>query len=275
MFSVSTSLVWNTIWAALPVFLLLGALRPVSDKAVGAFQDRFGLDPTDDFAGELPRLLARTRALRLIGAAFGLSVDPLLTLAGIHPPELGALYGLTGYLCGEVLATVMPQSGALGPRRASLSPRRATGYLSRLALITPAAALVLGLGALLVYSVEPKRLQPTFTGSVLAIIPTIVACVVTYGTIRIVVNRRQPVTTPALVALDDSLRAQCVHSAAAIGGAVSLFGAASCSVQMGGYASPEWLHLAGEILGLVAVVFGVWVWGYRTTFWQVRRVVSA
>jgi hypothetical protein len=265
----------NAIWSAVPVVLVLAAVRPVSEKALLGFQGRFGLDADDTSADQLPRLLFRNRAFRLIGAAIGLSIDPLLTLAGGRAPGLGLLYGLTGYLCGDVLATVTRRTDALGPRRASLSPRRATDYLSRLALITPAAAVGLGLAALLVYAIEPRRPLPSFTGSVIAIIPAIVAAAVTYGAIRIVVSRRQPVTTPDLIALDDSLRAQCVHSAAAIGGAVAFVGAASCLLQMGGYASPEWLHLTGLVLAVIALGLAVWVWGYRTTFWQVRRAVSA
>jgi hypothetical protein len=272
---VSAFLVFHTLWAAVPIVLLLLALAPGSKKAQLLFQGQFSVEATHQSAAIMSRLLARSRALRLTGAAIGLSIDPLLSLTGAHPPQLGLLYGLTGYLCGDVVATITPPVPSTGPRRASLSPRHPTDYLSWIALVTPITGVGLGLGAVLVYAIEPHRLEPTFTSSILAVIPAGIAAAASYAAIQIVVARRQPVTTSDLMALDDAFRARCAHGVAAAGGGVALFGAAMCLLEMGGVARPEWLHLGGEILALVVAMLAVSAWGYRSSAWQVRRSATS
>jgi protein-S-isoprenylcysteine O-methyltransferase Ste14 len=104
---------------------------------------------------------------------------------------------------------------------------------------------------------------------------TAVAVIATFIAIRVVVARPQPITTPGLVAIDDAVRTQAVHNLAGAGIAVALLGTSACLFEMGGYASPEWLHITGVIAAFGALAGTMAAWSFRGSPWRVQRTMPA
>jgi hypothetical protein len=266
---------FDTLWAVLPVALVFVAIRPLSARELRQFVGRYGVVVDDETGPTLKQGILRARVIRLILAAIGLSIHPLLSAVDVGVPHLGALLGLSGYLLGQLAATTLSPPGPSTVRRASLIPRHASDYFSRHLLLTPAVALVVSAVALTVYAVEPRAARPSETGYPLSIVAVAVAAVVMYGAVWFVVRRPQCVTSPALVAVDDALRAQSIHGIAATALAVSLVGTGSCLLEAFGAAQAPWLHVVGSIAAVATLVGGRGAWAYRTAPWHVTRTVSA
>jgi hypothetical protein len=156
-------------------------------------------------------------------------------------------------------------------RKASLVPRTLTDYLPRTALVIPVLAVVVSGLAVLIYNIEPHRNLPSWSGSLAGFPVSAVAVVVTLLGVRAVVSRPQPLSTPALVAVDDALRTQAVHTLIGVGVSLALFGAGSCLIEMGGHASANWLHLFGIVTGLCAIAGALYAIGFRGAPWRVQR----
>jgi hypothetical protein len=263
----------NGLWAVLPVLFAVLAIRPVSAGELGKFTARYGLDVTPETVGAVTRSIRRGRAGRLAGAALGLSVYPVLYELGLTIPNQSAFYGFVGYLLGAFVTALVPGLPPADTRRASLLPRRASDYLPRAALVTPALAVGLSTLAVLIYDFEPRRAFADFSGTPDGLGLTAVAVIATFVAVRVVVVRPQPMTTPGLVAIDDAVRAQAVHTLAGAGIAVALLGTSACLFEMGGYASPEWLHLTGIIAAFGALVGTVAAWTFRGSPWRVERTM--
>jgi hypothetical protein len=125
-----------------------------------------------------------------------------------------------------------------------------------------------------VYQFEPHRSLPSFSGSPYGVALSATAVAATFVAIRILVTRSQPLTTPGLVAVDDALRTQAIHTLAAAGISIAFLGCSSSLLEMGGYASFEWLHVAGGIAGLCALIGAVLGWRFRTAAWHVPRTAA-
>jgi hypothetical protein len=91
--------------------------------------------------------------------------------------------------------------------------------------------------------------------------------------IRLVVTRPQPLTTPALVAVDDAIRTQAVHTLAGAGIAIASLGTASCLFLMAGSAPFAWLRIAGIVAGIVALGGALSAWNFRSAAWSVPRAM--
>jgi hypothetical protein len=200
-----------------------------------------------------------------------LSLYPVLNAFHIGIPSQSLFYGLAGYLLGASVTAVVPSSHGPEEHRASLLPRLPSDYLPRAALITPLVAVGVSAVADLIYVIEPHRSFADFSGSVAGFPVAAIAVVTTLIAIRSVVARPQPLSTPALVAVDDAVRTQAVHVLAGVGVSLALFGAASCLLEMGGHASPEWLHIAGVVAGLFAFIGAIYALSLRGAPWRVQR----
>jgi hypothetical protein len=132
-------------------------------------------------------------------------------------------------------------------------------------------AVGIGLLADVVYAIEPHRLFASTSGSWAGLPVGAIAVVATLVAIRAVVARPQPLSTASIVAVDDAVRTQAVHTLAGVGISLALFGAASSLFQMGGYASPDWLHITGIVAGFCAFVGGIFAWTFRGASWRVQR----
>jgi hypothetical protein len=268
-----TNAVLYGLWAVFPVVLAVLALRRVSTREITRFTRRYGLELEAEARPAVAESVHRSRLGRLAGAALGLSLVPVLSAFGVGIPGPSVVYGLIGYLVGAFVASLVPASIGVEVRRASLVPRRPSDYLPRLALITPALAVFISTAAVITYVVEPRRTVVNFTGSPAGLAAAAIAAAATFTAIRIVVARPQPVTTPDLVAVDDAVRTQAIHTLAGSGIAVALFGTGACLWQMGGYAAAEWLHDIGIVAGVCALVGALYAWGFRSRPWRVERTM--
>jgi hypothetical protein len=261
------------LWAVLPVLLAVLAIRQVSARELGRFTTRYGLDFTPETVLAVTRSIRRGRTGRLACAALGLSLYPVLYELGLTIPNQSAVYGFMGYLLGAFVTSLVPGLPRAEIRQASLQPRRASDYLPRAALITPALAVAVSTLAVLIFDFEPRRAFADFSGTPDGLGLTTVAVIATFIAVRVVVARPQPLTTPGLVAIDDAVRTQAVHTLAGAGIAVALLGTSACLLEMGGYASPEWLHIAGITAGIGALAGTVAAWTFRGSPWRVQRTM--
>lgn len=267
--------VFDVLWGALPVVLAVLAVRPVSPGELHKFVSRYGIVVTPGTHLAMKWYIRVGRCGRLAGAAIGLSAHPVLYALGVRVANQSLVYGIIGYLLGAFVTALFPRARSAQPRQASLTQRRLTDYFPRVGLIVLGAAVAVAGLAVAIYELEPRRAEPEFSGSSTAglVLVTIVA-VVTVVAIRVVVARSQPITSWELVAVDDAMRAQAVHTVGGAGLAIALFGAASCLLEMGGYASPTWLHVVGGVAGVAALAGACAAWGLIGAPWRVPRTVE-
>jgi hypothetical protein len=268
-----TNVVIYGLWAVFPVALAVLALRPVSARELARFTNRYGLELELETSTAVTRSVRRGRTGRLAGAALGLSLYPALSAFGVGIPSQSVVYGLVGYLVGAFVTSLVPGALVEEVRQASLVPRRPRDYLPRIALVTPAVAVVVSTLAVITYVVEPRRTVVNFYGSPDGLAAAAIAAAATFIAIRVVVARPQPLTTPGLVAVDDAVRTQAVHTLAGSGIAVALFGTGACLLQMGGYAAPGWLHITGIVAGACAFAGALYAWMFRSAGWRVDRTM--
>lgn len=267
--------VLDVLWGALPVVLAVLAVRPVSPGELNKFVIRYGIVVTPGTHSAMKWYIRTGRCGRLAGAAIGLSAHPVLYALGVDVANPSLFYGIIGYLFGAFVTALFPRTPRAQPRQASLAQRRLTDYFPRVGLIALGAAVAVAGLAVAIYELEPRRAQPDFSGSSTGglVLVTIVA-VVTVVAIRTVVARSQPITSWELVAVDDAMRAQAVHTLGGAGLAIALFGASSCLLEMGGYAAPTWLHVAGGVAGAAAAAGALLAWGLVGAAWRVPRTVE-
>ena len=268
-----TNVVLYGLWAVFPVVLAVMALRPVSARELTRFTNRYGLELEPETKTAVSRSVRRGRTGRLVGAALGLSLYPVLTAFGVGIPSQSLIYGLVGYLIGAFVTSLAPTSLEDEVRHASLVPRRPSDYLPRTALVTPAVAVVVGTVALIAFLTEPRRTVVNFQGSPGGLAIAAIATAATFLAIRIVVARPQPLTSPAMVAVDDAVRTQAIHTLAGSGIAVALLGTGACLWEMGGYAAPGWLHVTGILAGVCAFFGALYAWAFRSAPWRVERTM--
>jgi len=261
------------LWAVVPVVLAVVALRPVSARELTRFTNRYGLELKPGTMTAVTQSVRRGRTGRLVGAALGLSLYPVLLAFGVEIPSQSLAYGLVGYLVGAFMTSLAPTSLEDEVRHASLVPRRPSDYLPRIALVTPAVAVVVSTAALIAYLIEPRRTVADFYGSPSGLAAAAIATVATFVAIRIVVARPQPVTSPEMVVVDDAVRTQAIHTLAGSGIAVALFGTGACLWAMGGAAAPGWLHITGFVAGVCALVGALYAWAFRSAPWRVERTM--
>jgi hypothetical protein len=265
---------------------LLRAYR-VKDAHVEAWAHDHGLDLTESNRPVVARYLRRAQVARTWGGIAGVIVPSVIDLVfngrvqvlgfgtdGTNAP-LGFGTIFIGYLLGALYAEVMqPRPVAGAARKASLAPRELDAYLSRRVILAQralTAVVALGLLAIGVVPVPASFSTPSFASLALA-----AAVVVAFGAAleaieRWLVRRPQPFTSRSLVATDDAIRAQSIHSLAGAGVALLLLG---CSgVALGLQASEvEVLHVTMLLPAAVCVVLALFVWrGIGERPWRVRR----
>jgi hypothetical protein len=211
---------------------------PATDAALRAWADAHGLRLTEENRDLVRRHVRSARLLRTLAAVAGLLLPALVELAwqgrltllgfgtdGEHDP--GAIvWAYLGYLAGALLAELRLARPAPGTRRAAaLVPRELSDYLPRRVLWAQRGlGVVAGLGFVAVALVRYGKRHPApddealLMGAVLAVALTVAL----EWLERRVVRRAQPFTGASLLAADDAIRAQAVHSVAGAGLALLL-----------------------------------------------------
>ena len=227
-----------------PLIVVLIALSraysEVDDRFVRQWARAHGLELTPDNRPMVAWYLLTARVLRTWGVLGGLFLPPLVgaALGGGESPNL--VWAFMGYLVGAIYAELsLVRPVADGRRSASLVPRELADYLPRRLLWAQrglgALAVVAGIAAV---AVPYGQRSPWFERQD-AILFAVVAGAAALGLglerlQRWLVRRPQPFVEPSLVAADDAIRSQSVHSVAGSGIAVLLVlcGAAAGALSM-------------------------------------------
>ena len=251
-----------------------------------------GLELTPETRPVVARYLASARRMRTLGAVAGAVLPSLVDLVlngrvqvlgfgadGNHAPYQGPISILLGYLAGALWAEVsLARPLGADRRSASLVPRELHDYLPRRLLHAQralGAAAVLGMVLVGVVPFDATRATEPGWVPVAAGADVLVAFTVGLEQLeRWLVRRAQPFTSPALVAADDAIRAQSVHSLAGSGIALLLFVCSGLALALT-QADIDALRLT--LWFPAAVAFGL---GLRTCgdvagrAWRVRRQIA-
>lgn len=228
--------------------------------------------------------LRTARVLRTWGVVAGLFLPPLaLSAFGYSGGDGGyPIWIFVGYLTGALyaeLSLVRPVDPAA--RSASLVPRELHQYLPRRLLLAQrgvgAAVALLSLGVVLApYGEKSPHTGLPHEGIILA--AGLVALVFGVGLERLeswVVQRPQPFVDTALVAADDAIRAQSVHSIAGSGIATLLIHLSFISATLADSDIQvlRWVMWVPAFFGFALAIVACLFYGHRG--WRVRRPRAA
>ncbi len=270
---------------AIPLIILLVVLRraytEIDDDFVAEWARAHALDLNPQNRPMVAWYLRTARILRTWGVVGGVFLPPLVVSSLGGAGDANPIWMFAGYLVGALYAELsLVRPVATGPRSATLVPRELDDYLPRrllwtqrgVGLITAAGglvALVVPYGGRSPWFEQPDRLL----GAIV-----VVAAVLGLGLERLerwLVQRPQPFVDPSLLAADDAIRAQSVHSLAGSGLAVLLLLA---GVVAGALAASDvqvlrWTMWIVAGLSLVLAVYACLYYGHRA--WRVPRRVTA
>ncbi|MEA2686220.1 MAG: hypothetical protein QOE93_1415, partial [Actinomycetota bacterium] len=206
------------------VLALQRAHREVDDKFVDVWAQAHALTLTSENRPMVSWYLRTARLLRTWGALGGLFLPPIVLAAlGFDAGAVFPIWIFLGYLAGALYAELSLVRPVQGDRTASLVPRDLADYLPRRLLIAQRGlGILIGAGSILA-AIAPYGNRTTkglglHGAGVLAVGLVGVASSICLERVqRWVVRRPQPFTEPALVAADDAIRAQSVHSLAGSG----------------------------------------------------------
>lgn len=221
--------------------VLWRAYGRIDDDLLAAWGRARGLELTPENRPMVGAYLRAARVLRTWGALAGVLLPSLVGLAwhgrmqilgfgtdGSTNPYSGPMWVFIGYLLGALFAEVsLARPLDLTRRSASLVPRELADYLPRSLLRAQRAlAIVVILGVVAIATVpyphstgEPNTLGLLTGGALFVAFAAALEALE-----RWLVRRPQPFAGPSLVAADDAIRAQSLHSLAGGGLALLLVG---------------------------------------------------
>ncbi|HYN51617.1 MAG TPA: hypothetical protein VES62_11880 [Thermoleophilaceae bacterium] len=285
-------LVIAVVLAVVVPLILVRAYAQVSDEQLAEWARAHGVELTPENQPMVAHYLRKARVLRTWGVLGGLFLPSLMELAlsgrlqllgfgtdGSAAPYAGPIGAFIGYLVGALCAEVSLARPLDSARRsASLVPRRLEDYLPRRLLRAQRGlpiGVVLGLTALAVVPYDPRK---TAEPELLALLSGAVLVVGLAAGLealeRWLVRRPQPFTNASLVAADDAIRAQSVHSLAGAGLALLLI---SCSGVFIGLAASDvavlrWTMWLPAVVTLLLAVRACLDIGQRA--WRVQRPLA-
>jgi hypothetical protein len=286
-------LVLGPVLVILASVVLARAYAPVGDKLLADWAQAHGVELTPESQRVVARYLRKSRVLRTWGALAGLLLPSLVDLAlngrfqllgfgtdGSAAPYAGPIGAYIGYLVGGLYAEVsLARPIDQARRSASLVPRELGDYLPRRLLRAQRAlgmAAVLGMVLLGLVPYDPRRAAEPNWLSLLTGAAVFAAFAVGLEALeRWLVRRPQPFTSASLLATDDAIRAQSVHSLAGSGLALLLAG---CSGICVGLAASDvdvlrWTMWLPALVALLLSVHACLEIGHRS--WKVRRPIAA
>jgi hypothetical protein len=264
----------------------------VHDELLDDWARAHAVELTSDNRPMVARYLRRARVLRTWGALAGLLLPSLVELAlsgrvqllgfgtdGSSAPYAGPIGAFIGYLVGALYAEVSLGRPVHPARRtASLIPRELRDYLPRRLLRTQRAlpiVIVLGLVAIAAAPYDPQEAaEPEVLGLLTGALFVVLLAAGLEALERWLVRRPQPFTSPSLVAADDAIRAQSVHSLAGAGLALQLI---ACSGVFIGLAASDvpflrWTMWLPALVALLLSIRACLEIGQRA--WRVRRPIA-
>jgi hypothetical protein len=285
-------LVLALLLAVIVPVVLARAYARVDDELLAEWARAHGVELTPESRAMVARYLRRARVLRTWGALGGLLLPSLVEFAvsgrvqllgfgtdGSAAPYAGPIGAFIGYLVGALCAEVS-LARPLDPERrsASLVPRELEDYLPRRLLLVQRAlglAAVLGALALGLVPYDPQSAaEPEWPGLLTggAIFAAFSAGLEALE--RWIVRRPQPFTNPALVAADDAIRAQSVHSLAGSGLALLLVVCSGIFVVLAAsdVSVLRWTMWLPAVVALLLAIRACLDIGQRS--WRVRRHIA-
>jgi hypothetical protein len=220
--------------------VLVRAYAKVNDKLLAEWAQAHGVELTPESRQMVARYLRKSRVLRTWGALAGLLVPSLVELVlnnrvqllgfgtdGSSAPYAGPIGAFVGYLLGSLYAEVsLARPIARARRSASLVPRELADYLPRWLLRAQRALGIAAVAGVLVLGLVPydprEAAEPEWLSLLTGAAVFAAFAVGLEALERWLVRRPQPFTSPSLVAADDAIRAQSVHSLAGSGLALLL-----------------------------------------------------
>lgn len=265
---------------ALVGYALRRAYSEVDDGFVRQWARSHGLDLTPGNRPMVAWYLFTARVLRTWGVLGGLFLPPVVGAALGGSAQANPLWAFVGYLVGAIYAELsLLRPVAPGRRSASLVPRELSDYLPRrlrwaqrglgaLALAGGVAALVAPYGERSPWFERPD--------TVLLVAVAAGGAALGLGLERLqrwLVRRPQPFVEPSLVAADDAIRSQSVHSVAGSGMAVLLV---LCGVSAGALGASDvqvlrWTMWVFAAFSFVLALYACLYYGHRA--WRVPRRV--
>ena len=254
------------------------AYSDVDDAFVHQWAHAHALVLSADSRPVVTGYLRTARVLRTWGVLVGLFLPPLVGAALGGDSTANPVWAFVGYLLGAIYAELsLVRPVAPGRRSASVVPRELADYLPRRLLraqrLLGVLAVAGGTAAIVVpYGDRSPWLQPP--DDVLLVAVVVAGGVLGLGlqlVERWLVRRPQPFVEPSLVAADDAIRSQSVHSVAGSGIAVLLV---LCGVAAGALAGSDvqffrWTMWVFAALSIV-LALNVWLYyGHRA--WRVPR----
>lgn len=212
--------------------------------------------------------------LRVVGGTVGLLLSWLFSDAtGLDLAWTWWVWVILGWVAGTAWAEAALRRPGGAPTAASLTPRRLADYLPLHLRLAPWA--VTGLVVVLACGLMWDRSGDAGDGAswvaaVAAGIGAIALATVAAWEMRRVVDRRQPVATPDLVAVDDAVRATVVHHVAGgVTAALLLVALALIQVLLDPRSLPYGIRGWAPLLLLVGALVA-WRWSAHRA-WSVRR----
>jgi hypothetical protein len=271
-------------WTWMPIALstagLAYALQPVTGQALQLWLRRRALAPA--LAGVAAAELRRMHLWRTVGVLGGFNVGLAPAAAGALAETHGSplfqplVLPLCGYLGAVLLCEILrrrpaPTTGDPAARLDVRAPGRYLTTTARLLPITVAGTMLLLLGA--TELVEPPPLsQNPGPAPVAALAVALLGGVPVVH--RLVVQRRQRVTDPRAMALDDVFRSSAAHAvvgASCAGGLIMIWALIDDLTGTLSQNAPGWVSwlLGVPVLALPIATFVVWV-GYGSAHRGVR-----
>jgi hypothetical protein len=268
---------------ALPVLIALAVASRgfrVDEDYVTRWANSANVSLTSESRPVVWRYLAWSRRCRTAGGLVGF-LAPVFTSAVIGKPDDPGPWAVAlmvvGYLLGALLAEIVINRPARGKGTALLVPRRLGDYLPAYVLVLQRGLAILAVLMVPVYALlEPhaRVSTPSVAGAAAFGVAGVGIAAVIEGLQRRIVARRQPVTRPADLTLDDAMRASSLHVLAGAGIALLIY-VASLMVAISIVAvTPESVSTAVGIAFLLLVVPSSilsWVHLARPRGFRVRR----
>jgi hypothetical protein len=270
--------------AVVLALLLAWAARTPGPGELARWADRYELDLRRQDQPWVAGELRRGRLLRTLGftAAFAVGMGANIWWVAVHHPftppfPLNLLIHpaawTTGYLSAAALAELTRRARDRQPvRAAALVPRRLVDYLPGWMLWT-ARGVALAVLALAPFAHRSPPDDPSGPGhGFVAGVAAIAIAALVELALRSMVGRRQPVATPAELAVDDAMRSTSIHRTAGAGLAALLF---LLGEQVGGLAG-AWPVLS-SVVGLSCYGLAVGAWKDLTVplRWRIRRAYGS